>query len=188
LVLLSEGRIVADATPGEVLASGRLEAHGIRPPLHVTALRRAGTPVTAAQRPSRAADIDLTPAQIEAVRAWTEAAPGPASEPSDDGGPALELEGVRVEIPVGPERTIVALDGIDARIRCGEMLGVLGSNGAGKSTLARVLCGFETATAGPGRCSPSPVCSTRSRWGCARARCRRRRSRAAARRCSRCAG
>lgn len=148
IVLLSEGRIVADAPPGEVLASGRLEAHGIRPPLHVTALRRAGAPVTADQRPSRAADIDLTPAQIEAVRAWTEDAPDPASELSDDGDPALELEGVRVEIPVGPERTTVALDGIDARIRCGEMLGVLGSNGAGKSTLARVLCGFETATAG----------------------------------------
>src|SRR5699024_1404027 len=70
---------------------------------------------------------------------------------SDDGGPALELEGVRVGIPVGPERTIVALDGLDARIRCGEMLGVRGSNGAGKSPLARVLCGVATATAGRAR-------------------------------------
>lgn len=147
IVLLAEGRIVLDAPPGEVLASGLLEAHGIRPPLHVTALRRAGAPVTADQRPSRAADIDLAPAQIEAIRAWAGTAPAPA--PADgSGAPALELEGVRVELPVGPERTTVALDGVDARIRAGEMLGVLGSNGAGKSTLARVLCGFETVTAG----------------------------------------
>lgn len=149
IVLLSEGRIVADAPPGEVIASGLLEQHGIRPPLHVTALRRAGAPVTADQHPSRAADIDLTAAQVEAVRTWVEGSPAPAPSTADDGGTAaLELEGVRVEIPVGPARTTVALEGIDARVRAGEMLGVLGSNGAGKSTLARLLCGFEEATAG----------------------------------------
>lgn len=149
IVLLSEGRIVADAPPGEVIASGLLEQHGIRPPLHVTALRRAGTPVTADQHPSRAADIDLTAAQVEAVRTWVEGSPAPAPSTADDGDTAaLELEGVRVEIPVGPARTTVALEGIDARVRAGEMLGVLGSNGAGKSTLARLLCGFEEATAG----------------------------------------
>nr|WP_255719891.1 ABC transporter ATP-binding protein [Brachybacterium sp. ACRRE] len=38
--------------------------------------------------------------------------------------------------------------GITARIRRGEMLGVIGSNGAGKSTLARVISGFEKATEG----------------------------------------
>ena len=156
IVLLAEGRIVADAPPGEILASGLLERHGIRPPLHVAALRRAGAPVTADQNPSRAADIDLTGAQVEAVRDWVEdvddgsSADGlAADDPVADGAsPALEVEDLRVEIPVGPERSTVALDGIDARVRAGEMLGVLGSNGAGKSTLARVVCGFERATDG----------------------------------------
>jgi energy-coupling factor transport system ATP-binding protein len=152
IVLLAEGRIVLDAPPGEVLASGLLERHGIRPPLHVSALRRAGAPVTADQRPSRATDIDLTEAQVEAVRAWVASAPSAADEPAPAAPgtvpPALEVEALRVEIPVGPERSTVALDGIDATVRPGEMLGVLGSNGAGKSTLARVLCGFEGASAG----------------------------------------
>ena len=152
VVLLAEGRIVLDAPPGEVLASGLLERHGIRPPLHVSALRRAGAPVTADQRPSRATDIDLTEAQVEAVRAWVASAPSAADEPPPSAPgtvpAALEVEALRVEIPVGPERSTVALDGIDATVRPGEMLGVLGSNGAGKSTLARVLCGFEAASAG----------------------------------------
>jgi energy-coupling factor transporter ATP-binding protein EcfA2 len=86
------------------------------------------------------------------VRTWVASAPAAADDPlpaaSGTVPPALEVEALRVEIPVGPERTTVALDGIDATVRSGEMLGVLGSNGAGKSTLARVLCGFETATAG----------------------------------------
>lgn len=157
IVLMDAGRIVADAPPDEVLASGLLERHGIRPPLHVAALRFAGTPVQAAQAPSRSADIALTSEQIDAVRAWvatgsTEESPvdpaqhRPAASAADE--PALELCGVRCEIPVGPERSTLALDRIDARIARGEMLGVLGSNGAGKSTLARVICGFEKATDG----------------------------------------
>ena len=157
IVLLAEGRIVADAPPGEILASGLLERHGIRPPLHVAALRRAGAPVTADQHPSRAADIELTDGQVEAVRDWVASTPPAAADgptaadgPAVPGAlpPALEVEDLRVEIPVGPERSTVALDGIDARVRAGEMLGVLGSNGAGKSTLARVVCGFERATDG----------------------------------------
>lgn len=171
IVLMEAGRIVADAPPDDVIASGLLEQHGIRPPLHVAALRFAGAPVEAAQRPSRSSDIALTPEQIGAVRTWVatgvdegveeaegalgETSPGrttgrdsttdPVPAPDD---PALELRGVRSEIAVGPERSILALDGIDARIARGEMLGVLGSNGAGKSTLARVICGFEQTTGG----------------------------------------
>lgn len=157
IVLMDAGRIVADAPPDEVLASGLLEQHGIRPPLHVAALRFAGAPVQAAQAPSRSTDIALTPEQIDAVRAWVEtgaaeASPEgpaqhrPAASAADE--PALELCGVRSEIPVGPERSTLALNRVDARIARGEMLGVLGSNGAGKSTLARVICGFEKATDG----------------------------------------
>lgn len=159
IVLMADGRIVADRPPDELLASGLLEQHGIRPPLHVAALRHAGAPVTAAQRPSRAGDIELTPAQIAAVRRWAEedAAPKGAGSAADgatpaptDGAPppALGLREVRCEIPVGPERSAVVLDGITAQVRRGEMIGVLGSNGAGKSTLARVVCGFERLTAG----------------------------------------
>ncbi|ATG52800.1 heme ABC transporter ATP-binding protein [Brachybacterium vulturis] len=153
IVLMDEGRIVADAAPDEIIASGLLEQHGIRPPLHVAALRYAGTPVQARQRPSRSMDIALTPQQIEAVRAWvgspaSEGTEADAGLPAPSPAPALELSSVRSELLVGPARTALVLDGIDARVEQGEMIGVLGSNGAGKSTLARVICGFEKATGG----------------------------------------
>ncbi|WP_422116758.1 ABC transporter ATP-binding protein [Brachybacterium sp. UNK5269] len=156
IVLMAEGRIVLDAIPDEVVASGLLEQHGIRPPLHVAALRAAGTPVTAEQRPSRIEAIALSDDQISAVRAFTAAGQEPPSSrsaaatarPPASGAIALRLEEVRCEIPLGPERSTLALDGVSAAVRRGEMIGVLGSNGAGKSTLARVICGFEPITGG----------------------------------------
>ncbi|GAA1284987.1 ABC transporter ATP-binding protein [Brachybacterium alimentarium] len=154
LVLMADGRIVADAAPDVVLASGLLEQHGIRPPLHIAALRYAGAPATAEQRPSRSTDIALTAQQITAVRDWvavagsSPAAESEAAEPSPAPAPALDLQDVRCEVRASPERTSVLLDGITAQVHRGEMLGVLGSNGAGKSTLARVICGFEKLTGG----------------------------------------
>ncbi|WP_232820303.1 ABC transporter ATP-binding protein [Brachybacterium sp. YJGR34] len=152
IVLMAEGRIVADAPPDEILASGVLEEHGIRPPLHVAALRYAGTPVTACQHPARGTDIALSEEQIAAVRTWVADGrldPRPGTSHTVDGAAtALDLRDVRCEIPVGPERSAVVLHGLTARVRRGEMIGVLGSNGAGKSTLARVICGFEELTGG----------------------------------------
>jgi len=42
----------------------------------------------------------------------------------------------------------IALDGLDLRVRTGEIYGFLGPNGAGKSTLVRVLCTLLAPTAG----------------------------------------
>ena len=48
------------------------------------------------------------------------------------------------------DRTVV--DGIDIRVRRGEICGFLGPNGSGKTTTIRMLCGLLQPTAGQGHC------------------------------------
>jgi branched-chain amino acid transport system ATP-binding protein len=43
---------------------------------------------------------------------------------------------------------LVALDGVDASVAPGEVVGVIGPNGAGKTTLFNVVCGFVRPTTG----------------------------------------
>lgn len=149
IILMDEGRIIADAPPAQLLATSLLEEHGIRPPLHVAALRLAGAAPTAAQRPQRAEDMRLTEEQCEAVRSWSAQDLDPATTPSVRAeAPALELREVACRVPVGPEEHREILHPTSVRIMPGEMVGVLGSNGAGKSTLARVVAGFERAHSG----------------------------------------
>lgn len=124
IVLMEGGRIIADAPPGEVIASGLLEGAGIRPPLHVAALAYAGAPVAAYQRPGSAETIALTDAQIAAVRNWAggrDAAERSSEQPgagagSAAGGPrASAVPAPAPEAPVVPEvdgPTVLALEDV----------------------------------------------------------------------------
>ena len=169
IVLMADGRIVADLPPDELIASGLLERHGIRPPLHVAALALAGTPVRAEQSPSDITTMRLDDAQIAAVRAWARgsesaderarsavegpgdsaaAAPERATAVPADAPPAVDLDAVTCKVPTGPDSSTEILRGVTASIARGEMIGILGSNGAGKSTLARLVCGFAPTSGG----------------------------------------
>ena len=72
---------------------------------------------------------------------------------------AVELEGLTKRFPMrsmrenGARRRAVqgevrAVDGIDLRIRRGELFGLLGPNGAGKTTTIRMLCTLLVPTSG----------------------------------------
>jgi ABC-2 type transport system ATP-binding protein len=46
---------------------------------------------------------------------------------------------------------VVAFDGLDLEVRCGELFAVLGPNGAGKSTAISLLLGLQQPDAGTAR-------------------------------------
>jgi ABC-2 type transport system ATP-binding protein len=55
--------------------------------------------------------------------------------------------------------SVAAVNGIDFRVRRGEIVGLLGPNGAGKSTTMRILTGYLPATTGSVRICGLPVAS-----------------------------
>ncbi|MDT3767982.1 ABC transporter ATP-binding protein [Gleimia hominis] len=143
LILMDNGQIVADTTPDQLVASGLLEEHGIRPPLHVTALRYAGVDVDAAAHPANVRRMNLTETQKQAVREWVSDGNETRGETVAAQTPALRLQHVHATYErSGEQADVVALEDVSVDIPHGAMVGIVGSNGAGKSTLARVVCGF----------------------------------------------
>ncbi len=76
------------------------------------------------------------------------------SRPSDTETPllAVELIGICKQFP-----GVVANDGVNFELRCGEIHALLGENGAGKTTLMNILCGWYEPDAGEIRLFSRPV-------------------------------
>lgn len=142
IVLMNEGRIVADMRPDELLCTDLLARCGIREPLYLTALRYAGVKVQPDMRPAQAATLALGEDDRALVRSWFEKAPAPAKQAERP--PLLEAENLCFGYV--PERR--TLQNVSLTIRKGEMVSIVGRNGAGKSTLSKLICGFETPDSG----------------------------------------
>lgn len=77
IVLVNEGRILADLRPDELLSGALLAENGIREPLYVTAMRYAGIDITPAKHPAHVDSVVLDDADTEKLRAWFRAEPLP---------------------------------------------------------------------------------------------------------------
>ena len=137
IILVNEGRIVADTSPDELLCSGLLGDNGLREPLYITALKYAGVQLTPDMHPASLAKMQLSEDARSQVQSWFRAAP--PAPPREKGEELLRAEGIRFAYPNGKE----ALCGIDFELRHGELMCIVGQNGAGKSTFSKVICGFE---------------------------------------------
>lgn len=135
IVVIGDGRVAADMTPDELLASDILEREGIREPLYVTALKHAGCQLKAQDHLQHVETMELAPYR-EQVRAWFEEVKIPGTRVRKNA--ALEVLDLDFSYITGNP----VLSNIDFRIEKGEMLAIVGKNGAGKSTLSNLICGF----------------------------------------------
>ena len=135
IIVISDGRIVADKSPDEIMASGILPELGIREPLYVTAMKYAGIEVTPEMHAGRMETLD-TAAVKEPLLNW--ASQNIQKEVQAERPVILEAEHMDFQYTSRRKN----LQDINFRIHEGEMVSIVGTNGAGKSTLAKVICGF----------------------------------------------
>ena len=137
IVLMGEGRILADCSPDELLSGPLLIDNGIREPLYITALKYAGVAITPDMQPHSIRTVELSEDTQEKIRAWYHAV-APA-KPEPERPALLEVKDLSFTYSNG----FHALKNINVSIRKGELTAIVGTNGAGKSTFAKVVCGFE---------------------------------------------
>ena len=141
IVLMESGRIIADASPDELLSTDMLIKNGIREPLYIAALKAAGGKITPDTKPHSISTMNVEPYRRQ-VEQWYHSMPDHRVKKPDE--VLLSVKNVSFSYD---EKDRVLSD-ISFDIRKGEMVALVGKNGAGKSTLASLICGFITPEVG----------------------------------------
>ena len=142
VILMGEGRIIADLSPDELLSTDLLFKSGIREPLYITALKYAGVKITPDIKPSHIETVKLDDKTKKQVQSWFEQTPPAGEKP--DAEIQLEAKNITFSYPNGKQ----ALSDISLTVKKGDILSIVGRNGAGKSTFSKVVCGFEQQNEG----------------------------------------
>ena len=142
IVLMGEGRILADLHPNELLSTRLLEENGIREPLYLTALRYAGVELVPSKKPAHVDSVIIDESDKKKMTDWFWSRP--AAEPEKEREPLLEVK----NLTFGYEKGKQTLRDVSLTIHKGEMVSIVGKNGAGKSTFSKLVCGFEAPDQG----------------------------------------
>ena len=142
IVLVNEGKILADLHPDELLSTTLLADNGIREPLYVTAMRYAGIDITKEKKPAHVDSVVLDDIDRKKLQDWFEAQPI-----QEDAGEREKLLEVR-NLSFGYTKDHQTLRNVSLSIDKGEMVSIVGRNGAGKSTFSKLVCGFEDPDSG----------------------------------------
>ena len=136
IILMAEGRIVADTTPDEILKGSLLKDYGIREPLYITAMKYAGCSLEGNNGLSNIDNIVFSSDNVKLLHRFFE------SEVTSK-TPVLGQELIKLEdVSFSYENSKKVLEDVSFTIRKGERIAVVGKNGAGKSTAAKLICGI----------------------------------------------
>ncbi len=141
IIVIGDGKIVADTTPDELLSQNILGEQGIREPLYITALKHAGCRIVSEDRPQHIESMNLD-GHKQQVRSWFEAVG--EKEKKKETQSVLRVENLNFSY----EEKKPVLQNINFDIKKGEMVSIVGKNGAGKSTLSNLICGFYKPNTG----------------------------------------
>lgn len=137
IILMGEGRIVADTTPLELLNSDLLKKSGVREPLYLTAMKYAGCSIAENKSICDIQNLELSDDDREKLLAFFhEETPEIKKEPGDE---VLRVENVTF----GYDSKKPVVRNLNTRIFRGERVAIVGKNGAGKSTLAKLVTGIH---------------------------------------------
>ncbi len=133
VIVFDRGEIVADTSADQLLASGILTDLGIREPLYLSALKKAGADLSNLKHSSNLDAIDVSPFS-EQLQAWDQPH---QTQDADNAEAILRVE--HVSYSYDGER--LALNDVNFTLNKGEMISILGKNGSGKSTLTKLIMG-----------------------------------------------
>ena len=137
IILIDEGKVIADLSAHEMVASNLLIEHGMREPLYVTLLKYAGVKITKKMLPAYINTITINNDVKNKVLSWYKT--NIKEQQKVVGKEILKVD--NLSFSYDDQKDV--LKNISFSIKEGEMLSIVGKNGAGKSTLSHLICGFE---------------------------------------------
>lgn len=135
IILMCDGKIIADTTPDKLLCSEKLRKDGIREPLYLSALNMASCKFSEEDHPSDIFSMNLDKYKDKLVSYFTSVKTSDVKK-SDEC--LLEVKNVSYKYK---NRNVKVLDDVSFKVYKGEKIAIVGKNGAGKSTIAKMLCG-----------------------------------------------
>ena len=141
IILIDQGKLVANDTPNTILKSGILAKLGLREPLYLSALKYAGIDLTQVADVDSVGKVALSASTISALQAWVK--PQQARVQTMDVKPVLQANNISFSYD-----SKQVLNKLNLNINAGEMVSLVGRNGVGKTTLSNIITGFLHQSSG----------------------------------------
>ena len=141
VVVMADGRILADDTPEVLLRGQLLQKIGLREPLYLEAAEFAGIDLKQATHLANLETFDAPNLGAKLADFTTEAPKTVADQPQT---PLLTVAGLQFAYPKGRQ----IFTDLNLTLHHGEMVALVGRNGVGKSTLSHLIAGFLNPNAG----------------------------------------